>query len=83
MTEHEHNHEKVYKQICDYLGGDIDSPMCREVKEHLDACPECNVFFDSIKKTVTLCREDAITMKTPKDCQDKIIDLLKNQTSAE
>jgi predicted anti-sigma-YlaC factor YlaD len=81
MTEQEH--KELYHKICDYLGGDLDSPMCKEVREHLESCPECRVFFDSIKKTVILCRDNAKVMKTPKDCQDKIIGLLKHETSGE
>lgn len=42
------------KKICSEMGEDIDSPLCQEVKEHLEKCPKCCAHVDSIKKVVYL-----------------------------
>ena len=49
--------KQMYTHICDNLDQDIDSPQCREIKRHLDDCPNCVAYLDSLKKTIILYRE--------------------------
>ena len=72
-----HKHSRSFHEICDYLGEDLDSKLCKGVKEHLDSCPECKIYIDSIKKTVKLCKENEKSYKTPKNCKDKILNYIK------
>lgn len=51
------SHQNVLKEVCDYLGKDLDSPQCEALINHLKACPECEVYFDTIKKTVLMYRK--------------------------
>lgn len=74
--EHSHLHEKTFHEICNYLCGDLDSPFCKEVRDHLDSCPECKLYLDSIKKTVYLFRENEETLKTPPKCKKAILNKL-------
>jgi anti-sigma factor RsiW len=46
--------KQVCHYICDNLDADIDSPRCRQIKRHLEACPDCAAYLDSLKKTVLL-----------------------------
>ena len=48
---------KTIEQICTELGENIDAPMCQEIREHLNECPQCCAYVDSIKKTVHLYRQ--------------------------
>ena len=47
---------KVYRRICENLDQGLDSPECREIKRHLEQCPDCLAYLDSLKKTVLLYR---------------------------
>ena len=44
-------------QICMELGENIDSEVCRELRKHLEACPDCKTYVDSLRKTVHLYRD--------------------------
>ncbi|MFC1557431.1 zf-HC2 domain-containing protein, partial [candidate division KSB1 bacterium] len=66
-----------FKEICDYLGGDLDSEMCEEIKEHLENCPECGVYIDSIKRTVYLYQKNKEGYTIPNDCRKKILKNIK------
>jgi hypothetical protein len=44
----------AYQYICENLDADVDSPACREIRKHLEHCPECTAYLDSLKKTVHL-----------------------------
>ncbi len=45
------------QQICDLLAEDINSPLCQEIKQHLQECPGCCAEVDSIRKVVYLYRD--------------------------
>jgi len=44
--------KEVMSHICDSLGEDLDSPKCINIKEHLDSCPTCQKYFESVESTV-------------------------------
>ncbi len=46
--------DKVYLHICDHLDEEITSPRCRQIKQHLEECPNCRAYLDSLKKTIIL-----------------------------
>lgn len=48
--------DEVYLHICDHLDEDIASPRCRQIKRHLDDCPNCSAYLDSLKRTIVLYR---------------------------
>ena len=70
------DHKKMVEQICDFMGEDIDSPKCQEVADHLNMCPKCKVYFDTVKKTVTLCRNMDEEKKLPKDVNERLFKVL-------
>ena len=52
---------ETLNQICEELGEDINSPLCKEVEEHLKNCPKCCAEVDSIKKVVHLYQKAGIS----------------------
>ncbi len=46
----------VFRHICENLDADLNSPQCRAIKAHIDDCPNCVAYLDSLKKTVSLYR---------------------------
>ncbi len=48
----------VYQYICENLDADMNSPRCREIRKHIEACPDCTAYLDSLKKTITLYRAE-------------------------
>jgi len=47
------------QRISEYLDGELDSSICRQVEEHLAACPECRDCLESLRRTIQLCKEAA------------------------
>ena len=68
--------QNVYKQICDFMGEDLDAPACQEVAEHLENCPNCKVYLDTVKKTVTICRENEKEKAMPEDVKNRLYKVL-------
>lgn len=46
----------VFRHICDNLDADLNSPACREIRKHIDGCPDCAAYLDSVKQTVSMYR---------------------------
>lgn len=47
--------------LSDYLDGDEQSEMCRELKRHMEGCDKCRLVVDSAKRTIQLYRgEDVV-----------------------
>jgi anti-sigma factor RsiW len=51
------NCREVYRHLCANLDERLDTPACREFKEHIAQCPNCAAYLDSLKKTVYLYRQ--------------------------
>ena len=45
------------QNLCSYVDGEADDSICMEIEKHLRDCPECRVMVDTLKKTITLCKE--------------------------
>jgi len=69
-------HEKILQQICDFMGEDLDAPACKEVAEHIEKCPSCKIYLDTVKKTVILCRKLEENKKLPKDVNQRLCKIL-------
>jgi len=48
--------DEVYLHICDSLDENLSSPRCRAIKKHLEHCPECQTYLNSLKTTIALYR---------------------------
>ncbi len=44
--------KEVMNHICDNLGEELNSPKCAAIKKHLDECPDCIQYFNSVEKTI-------------------------------
>lgn len=47
---------KVLRRLSAYLDDELSPSVCSEIRLHLGACPNCELFVESLRKTVTLCR---------------------------
>ncbi|MBI5855859.1 MAG: zf-HC2 domain-containing protein [Nitrospirae bacterium] len=57
----QHGHTKaqclnILKNLSAYFDDDLPVSVCGEIRKHLGACPNCEVFVESLRQTVTLCR---------------------------
>lgn len=47
---------KILRRLSDYIDADVTTEACKEIRKHLGACPNCEVFLTSLRQTVSLCR---------------------------
>lgn len=49
--------KEVMNHICDSLGEDLNSPKCINIKVHLENCPSCQKYFDSVESTINFYKK--------------------------
>jgi RNA polymerase sigma-70 factor (ECF subfamily) len=42
------------ERLCNALGEDLNSPLCRELQEHIAQCPECTLQVNTVRRTVEI-----------------------------
>lgn len=52
-----------------YVEGEISAEVCREMEQHLAACPQCRSACDSLKQTLTLCHTANASTEVPAPVQ--------------
>jgi len=71
-SPHRHNHGQghcldLLRQLSAYIDDELPSDICREIRRHLGACPNCEIFIASLQHTVTLCRNRPAPQLTSSD----------------
>lgn len=61
LSQHQHDHGKsrclnILRQLSAYIDDELAGDICHEIRRHLGACPNCEVFVSSLRQTVSLCR---------------------------
>jgi hypothetical protein len=56
---------KVLRRLSEFLDNDLSTGICKEIRKHLAACPNCEIFVDSLRQTINLCRHAAPPRLSP------------------
>ncbi len=67
---------EVAKHVCGELDEHMDSPECRAIRKHLETCPNCTAYLNSLKKTV-LIYQHIPNPRAPKRMRRKLFAKLK------
>jgi predicted anti-sigma-YlaC factor YlaD len=62
-----------------YLDKELAKKACRQLEHHLKDCPDCQTYFDTLKKTITLYRGLG-RQKVPLDAQRRLYRVIKLET---
>lgn len=49
---------EVLQQLSDYLDDEAREELCRQIEAHLTQCHDCQVYVDTVKKTIVLFQSD-------------------------
>lgn len=73
--------EELLRLLNDYVDGDIGPAVCEGFESHLAACNPCQVVVDTIRKTITLCREGTCH-EVPLEFRDRLHRALRERWKA-
>jgi mycothiol system anti-sigma-R factor len=84
MSVHEHGPgcRDLAARLSEYLDHEIDPGACAEIEGHLDDCPPCRDFLESLRRTVGLVREAAPSAESiPDDVKKRILEAYRRVRS--
>lgn len=73
--------KELIGNLSDFIDGELDPELCRQLKEHLDGCKNCRLMADSLNKTVKLCR-DGVIEELPESLQKSLNQKLRERWKA-
>lgn len=57
----------ILRQLSAYIDDELPSDICAELRRHVGACPNCEVFIASLRNTVKLCRHHQTPPLSPQE----------------
>lgn len=70
-------HKSIRHLIEEHLGEDYDAELIDDVAKHLDECPDCKVYINSVHETIELYRETDSRVELPEKISKRLIKVLK------
>ncbi|HQU71215.1 MAG: hypothetical protein KDI06_14850 [Calditrichaeota bacterium] len=64
---------ELIDELCDYLGYDIGSPMCKELHQHINSCKDCQDYIETVNVTVKICQDSNPEKPCPDDIKNKLL----------
>src|SRR5574341_1519780 len=58
---------KILRTLSEYLDNDLPKSVYREIRKHLGLCPKCEVFVQTLKRTINLCQKSDVARLTESD----------------
>ena len=69
------NCDQVVNYVCDDIEVSRNSPVCRQIREHLANCPDCPKYVNSLRETIKLYRSYEVTI--PPDLHGRVMKSLR------
>jgi len=72
--KHEHNLgcQDILKNLNAYIDGELDAAMCNQVEAHIEACPDCQIVVNTLKKTIQLYQVDSQDTALPPEARKRL-----------
>lgn len=49
--------KEVFEKLSEYLDAELPPDLCEKMRGHIEDCPPCVEFVNSLRKTMDLCRQ--------------------------
>ena len=73
MTDHAHlNCEALLGSLSEYIDGELNAELCREIEKHLAGCENCRVVLNTTKRTIDLVQAPAESVAVPDDVRERL-----------
>lgn len=73
MKNHTNAHcQNTLVQLNAYIDGDLDSTLCTVLETHMEDCDDCRIVYNTLKKTIELCKSDGEKISLPHDTRQRL-----------
>jgi predicted anti-sigma-YlaC factor YlaD len=71
------SHQEALLLVCDALGEDLDAPICQELEEHFVSCPNCRIYYSTLKRVIRLCQMVESEQEMPAGVKERLLQTLQ------
>ena len=75
-------HESIRSLSSDYIDEDLDEASVSRVRSHIEMCPPCMAFFNTLKATVKLLGASKRRQHAPPHLKDRIKERVQREKGA-
>lgn len=75
MTHKDHDHHKceaLFEKMSEYIDRELDAEARAQVEMHIRACCHCQACYETLQRTVDLCRSSADDYPLPSTLAEKL-----------
>ena len=72
---------EIFARLSEYLDGELESDICSQLEEHMDDCPPCQAFLETLRRTVAVTR-DLPAQTLPDDMKDELLEAYRKMREA-
>jgi len=65
--------QETLQQLNAYIDGDLDPQLCSQLEAHMQSCIECQIVYNTIKKTIQLCQSDSKEISLPPEIRQRLL----------
>ena len=80
MTHHRHDHKNckaLFEKMSEYIDRELDAAERAQVEAHIHACCQCQACYETLQRTVDLCRSTARDYPLPDTLTEKLRALIE------
>jgi anti-sigma factor RsiW len=74
---HQHDEARCREllgQLNAYVDGELAVELCRDLEQHMSECPDCQIVFDTLTKTIVLYHTlDETPVELPADVEARLL----------
>lgn len=65
--------DRIVKLVHEYLGQNSQERIIDEISDHMNDCPDCYIYIDSVKQTIQLMQKISLSSSYPKSVEHKLL----------
>jgi len=75
---------EIFAMLSEYLDREIPPDLCDEIERHIEDCPPCVAFVESLRKSIALCKAlkgEAPLPPLPEAVRTQLLDAWRKSTT--
>jgi anti-sigma factor (TIGR02949 family) len=73
--DQDHCHDYL-QQISEYIDGELDPELCKQLEEHMEGCTNCTVVVNTLKRTIELYQDEENGQALPAEAKKRLFSAL-------
>jgi predicted anti-sigma-YlaC factor YlaD len=75
MSEHIHTPQckVLLGSLSDYIDGELQEELCRQIDEHLKTCEDCRIVVNTLQKTVDIYKQMDSSKDLPEGVKERLL----------